>query len=215
MPKLSRARNARTTRSALALPQSLDSPRAIQDFLDQVPYSTDPIYRSPRSVLRDRRAHCFDGALLAAAALERFGHPPRLLDLAAENDDDHVLALYQVDGLWGAVAKSNTTTLRFREPIHRTLRELVLTYFEFYYNLNSVKSLRSYSVPLPLARFEHAHWRTDDATMDQIAAALDAARHLPLLPRRALTRLERVDAKVYAAGLLGADPDGLYQPTGR
>lgn len=190
----------------------LTTPRRIQDWLDALAYSTDDGARSPRGVLRTRRAHCFDGAVFAAAALERIGHPALLLDLEAVRDDDHVLALYRVDGLWGAVAKSNTTTLRFREPVHRTLRELALSYFEFYYNLAREKTLRRYSRPLSLARFERLRWRTDDAAMLAIEDALYACPHRALAPPRALRRLSRVDARAYEAGLLGADPDGLYVP---
>src|SRR5438128_1298491 len=95
----------------------LDSPAAVQAFLDAVPYSTDPIYRSPRSVLRDRRAHCFDGAVFAAAALERLGHAPRLVNMRAFQDDDHVIAIFQRDRRYGAVATSNFVPLRYREPV--------------------------------------------------------------------------------------------------
>jgi len=193
----------------------LSTPRAIQDFLDGLDYSTDDFARAPRRVLRDRRAHCLDGAVFAAAALERLGHPALLFDLEAERDDDHVLALFRVDGLWGAVGKSNTSTLRFREAIHRDLRELALSYFEFYYNLNGEKTLRRYSVPLPLARFENRRWRVDDAALPRIEAALYALRHHAIAPRPALRRLTRVDRRVYDAGFLGADPDGLYVPPPR
>ncbi|TAJ24270.1 MAG: hypothetical protein EPO68_01760 [Planctomycetota bacterium] len=189
----------------------LRSPRAIQDFLDGLDYSNFEAARSPRGVLRDRRAQCFDGAVLAAAALQRLGYPPLLFDLEAERDDDHVLALYKVGGLWGAVGMSNTTTLRFREPVHRTLRELALSYFEFYFNLAREKTLRRYSSPLKLARFERAHWRTDDAAMPRIESALYALRHYELAPARALRALSRIDKRAFDAGLLGARREGLYR----
>jgi hypothetical protein len=189
----------------------LRSPRAIQDFLDGLDYSNFEDPRSPRSVLRDQRAHCFDGAVLAAAALQRLGHPPLLFDLEAERDDDHVLALYRDGGLWGAVGMSNTTTLRFREPVHRNLRELALSYFEFYFNLAREKTLRRYSRPLSLTRFERAHWRTDDSAMPRIETALYALRHYELAPPRALRTLTRIDRRAFDAGLLGADPAGLYR----
>lgn len=109
----------------------LSNPSRIQAFLDELAYSTEPIYRCPLRVLRERTAHCFDGALFAAAALRCLGYPPLIVDLLPNGrDDDHLLALYRVDGHWGAVAKSNFVGLRFREPIHRTLRELALSYFE-------------------------------------------------------------------------------------
>ena len=141
-----------------AAPDGLSTPRAVQDFLDGCAYSSDPFYRCPLRVLRERRAHCFDGALFGAAALRRLGHPPALVDLRAVRDDDHVLAVYRVDGCWGAVAKSNFAGLRSREPIHRTLRELVLSYFEAYFNLKGQKTLRQFSPPLSLRQFDRLGW---------------------------------------------------------
>src|SRR3972149_11299504 len=112
----------------------LTTPRKIQDFLDGLPYSVESIYRCPLRVLRDHTAHCFDGALFGAAALRRLGYPPLVLNMPAiVEDDDHLLALYNRDRPWGALAKSNFVGLRFREPIYRTLRELVMSYFEQFY----------------------------------------------------------------------------------
>ncbi len=117
----------------LSLPAGLDSPAAIQAFLDGLPYSADPFYRCPASVLRDGKAHCFDGALFAAAALRRLGFPPAIVDMLPERDDDHILAIYKVDGHWGAIAKSNFVGLRFREAVYASLRELVMSYFEVFW----------------------------------------------------------------------------------
>src|SRR5437764_11193867 len=103
---------------ALWLPAGLDSPAAIQAFLDEIPYSADPFYRCPASVVRDRKAHCFDGAVFAAAALRRIGFPPLIVDMLPERDDDHVLAIFKIDGSWGAIAKSNFVGIRFREAVH-------------------------------------------------------------------------------------------------
>jgi len=114
--------------------------------------------RSPRRVLRDRTARCREGALFAAAALRVNGHPPLLLDLEAVRDDDHVLAVLRDRGHWGAVAKSNYAGLRYREPVYRTLRELVMSYFEHYYNLQGQKTLRRYSRPVDHARFDGVRW---------------------------------------------------------
>ena len=116
----------------------LNSPDKIQRFLDDLAYNKEPggaTCRSPRRVLRDRMAHCMEGALFAAAALRMNGHPPLLLDLEAVRDDDHVLAIFRLRGHWGAAAKSNFAGLRYREPVYRTLRELVMSYFEQYFNL--------------------------------------------------------------------------------
>jgi hypothetical protein len=136
----------------------LNTPQKIQRYLDvEVSYDNEAggaRCRSPRLVLRDRVAHCMSGALFAAAALRTLGHPPLLLDLEAVRDDDHVLAVYRVRGCWGAIAKSNYSGLRFREPVYRSLRELAISYFEHYYNLRGEKTLRRYSRPVNLVRFD-------------------------------------------------------------
>jgi hypothetical protein len=190
----------------------LTSPGAVQAFLDTCVYSDDPCYRSPRQVLADRRAHCFDGATLAAAALRRLGHRPLLVDLRAVNDDDHILTLFRGPAGFGAVAKSNFVGLRYREPIHRTLRELVLSYFEPYYNTLGEKTLRAYSAPLDLAAFDRLGWLVDAAAMDVIAARLDSIRHFPILSAAAAKALLPVDERSLAAGLVGVNEAGLYRP---
>ena len=191
----------------------LDSPFKIQAFLDELHYSDEERYRCPRSVLRDRTAHCFDGAVFAAAALRRLGYPPLILNLFPDDrDDEHLLALYQQRGGWGAVAKSNFVGLRFREPIHRTLRELVLSYFEVYYNVEREKTLRSYTRPLNLKSFDHINWMTDDAAMDVIALRLEDFRKIPLITARMAAALSPVDERSYQAGLAGSNPAGLYRP---
>ncbi len=192
--------------------QELTTPIRIQQFLDQIPYSTDPIYRCPMRVVRDRKAHCFDGALFAAAALRRIGHAPRIIDLFADRDDDHLLALYRVDGCWGAVAKSNFAGLRFREPVHRSLRELVMTYFEVYYNIAREKTLRGYTLPLHLRRYDRLGWEVNDEPLDEIANRLDEIRRVTLLSPAQINQLHIVDDRSYQAGLLGSDAAGLYQP---
>jgi hypothetical protein len=205
--------NAPWTAAQRRVLRRLRTPADVQGFLDATPYSTDPVYRCPASVLRDRRAHCFDGAVLAAAAMRRSGHPPLLVDLRAHRDDDHVLALYRVDGHWGVVSKSNVPLLRFREPVFRTVRELVMSYFEFYVNVEGLKALRSHSRPVSLVPFDRWSWTHDDRVMTRIARRLDAAPHLPLLTRRMVTRLRPVDRRTYDACMLGANPEGLYVPS--
>jgi hypothetical protein len=193
----------------------LSTPRKIQDFLDQLPYSVESIYRCPLRVFREHTAHCLDGALFGAAALHRLGNPPLILNMIAnDKDDDHLLALYKRDGHWGAVAKSNFVELRFREPIYRNLRELVMSYFEQFYSLERKKTLRSYTVPLNLKIFDKLHWMTSDRTVERIGARLDEIRKVPLLTRRMIHGLSLVDERSYKAGLLGANKAGLYRPTG-
>ncbi len=198
------------------LVRSLSTPAHIQAFLDETPYSAENRYRCPLSVLRDRRAHCFDGAVFGAAMLRRLGHPALIVDLLPnERDDDHMLALFRVDGRLGAVAKSNFSGLRYREPIFRSLRELVLSYFEDYFNAAGQKTLRAYTVSLDLGRFDAQDWQTDDATMDLIASALDHIRKVQLISPRQAARLRPVDPLALQAGLLGSNPEGLFKLDGQ
>ncbi len=190
----------------------LDTPWKIQEFLDSISYNTDSQTRSPRRVMRDSKAHCTEGAIFAAAALRFHGYPPLVIDLRAENDDDHVIAIYRVRGLIGAVAKSNFSGLRFREPIYRTYRELALSYFELYFNTLGEKSLRSYSRPLDLSTFDALNWMTTEEDIAWIGERLDALRHYPLIDELTAQNLHPVDELLYRAGLLGSDPAGLYKP---
>jgi hypothetical protein len=191
----------------------LTTPRKIQAFLDELTYSAEEIYRCPLRVLRERIAHCFDGALFAAAALRRLGYPPLILDmLPNDRDDDHLLALYKREGHWGAVAKSNFVGLRFREPVFRTLRELVMSYFEQYYNMEREKTLRGYTVPLNLKAFDKFNWMMSDDPLERIAQRLDEIRKVPILTARMIDGLSLVDERSYQAGLLGVNEAGLYRP---
>lgn len=187
--------------------KSLKTPERIQRFLDtEIGYNKEPdgdTIRSPRRVLRDKVAHCFEGALFGAAALRVQGYPPLLLDLEAVRDDDHVLAIFKQYGHWGAIAKSNFSGLRFREPAYRTLRELVMSYFEHYYNLAREKTLRNYSRPVNLSRFDRIGWMTAETDLWPIAEYLTEIPHTALLLNGARRRMARVDARLFAAGLVG------------
>jgi len=201
------------TATELAVMCSLDSPLKIQVFLDETPYSTEPVYRSPLTVLRNRRAHCFDGALFAAAVLRRLGYPPLIVEmLPNERDDDHLLAVYKRDKHWGAVAKSNFVGLRYREPVHRTLRELLLSYFEDYFNVAGEKTLRGYTLPLNLSTCDRYEWMTNDAYLEEIANRLDRQRRVTLLTPAMERNLAPVDPRMLKAGLLDSNPEGLYKP---
>jgi hypothetical protein len=187
--------------------QRLRTPGQIQRFLDEdLAYNKElegPTCRSPRLVLRHRTAQCMEGALFGAAALRMLGHEPLLLDLEAVHDDDHVLAIYQVRGRWGAVAKSNFSGLRYREPVYRTLRELAMSYFEHYFNLRREKTLRRYSRPVNLRRFDRRYWMTAEEDVWMVPEYLCEIAHTPLLPPAVEARLGRVDARLFAAGKLG------------
>ena len=114
--------------------RSMKNPYGIQKFLDDMPYHLEDTAWSPRKVLAEESSHCLEGAIFGAAALRANGYPPLLLDFEAEHDTDHVIAVFQEAGCWGAVAKSNYTGCRWREPIYRNLRELALSYFNAYFN---------------------------------------------------------------------------------
>ncbi len=197
------------------LGRRLRTPSEIQSYLNRLPYDDAKGTRSPYWVAREKKANCFEGALFAAAALRRLGFPPLVVDLHAVNDDDHVIAVFRRGGRWGAVAKSNTTTLRYREPVYRSLRELVMSYFDGYFNLYGVKSLRSYSRPLDLTRFDARDWMTTGEDLDWIGEHLNKMRHVPLVSPVVVRGLRRVDKDQIKAGFLSAVWSGLYKPNRR
>lgn len=184
--------------------RSLRTPDRIQRFLDEdVFYNKEPngpTCRSPRRVLRDRVAHCMEGAMLAAAALRVLGHPPLLVDLEAVRDDDHVLAVFRQNKAWGAIAQSNYSGLRFREPVFHTVRELVISYFEHYYNLEGEKTLRGYSRPVRLERFDHLGWATSDEDVWFVPEYLCDVRHYPVITPAMERNLAPMDRRLFAAG---------------
>lgn len=193
---------------------SLTTPYLIQAFLDTVPYSPEEKDRCPLEVLQDRIAHCLDGGLFAAMALRRIGFPPLIVDLFpdAGMDDDHILAIFKLKGCYGAVAKSNFTGLRYREPVFRSLRELVMSYFEQFYNVDGVLTLRTYTVPLNLAGYDRRNWMTDGAVIHTIADKLTKTRQFRVISPEASGALNPVDPLLYRAGMMVADPAGLYKP---
>ena len=190
----------------------LDSPSAIQSFLNSVPYSEDKFYRCPLRVLRDRKGHCFDGALFAAMALRRLGHPARILELVPnDRDDDHIIALFKKHGSWGAIAQSNFSGLRFREPVYRNLRELVMSYFEDHFNAAGEKTLRGYRGPVHLQTFDRLEWMSSDDGLDSLSDGMNRYHIQPLLTAEMEAGLSLADERSVNAGLLGSNPDGLYK----
>ena len=189
----------------------LDSPPKIQAYLDLLRYPADDFNRSPLRVMLDRKANCFDGALFAAFALWRLGHPPRIVDLFADNDDDHLLALFKVQGAWGAIAKSNYVGLRFRDPVYRSLRELVMSYFEPFYNMLGEKTLRSYTRPISLRQFDRLGWVTEQAALGVVAEHTEKVPRIRLLTNAMVRDLSPVDGRSYQAGRLGVVEAGLFR----
>ena len=169
----------------------MKNPYGIQKFLDDMPYHLENTAWSPRKVLAEESAHCLEGAIFGAAALRANGYPPLLLDFEADHDTDHVIAIYREDGCWGAVAKSNYTGCRWREPVYRTLRELALSYFNAYFNLQVQIQLQ-----VPVVRLLIPFWLIDHTdcmrspiqklsnpspTMGLLCCA-STARHIVVLP---------------------------------
>jgi len=183
--------------------RSLKTPYGIQRFMDDMPYHLATSAWSPRRVLRERTAHCLEAAIFGAAALRAIGHRPFIVDLESEHDTDHVIAVYRERGHWGAVAKSNYAGLEYREPIHRTLRELALSYFLLYFNLRRERTLRTFSRPVDLARFDRRDWMISETDVWYIPEYLLEISHTPLLAPGTAKRLHRVERRTYEAGLVG------------
>jgi hypothetical protein len=192
----------------------LRTPARIQEYVDTLRYRPEDDPGCPRRVIAERCANCYDGAIFAAAALRELGHAPLLLDMWAVRDDDHVLAVYRAGGYYGAIAKSNFVGLRFREPVHRTLRELVLSYFEQYFNTAGEKTLRAWSTLLDLRRFDRFDWTFRDDALQYVSERLDALPHRRVLTPAMERRLSRVDPRSLEAGMLGTVSEGLYKGAG-
>ncbi len=196
-----------------AIFQSLDSPAAIQAYLDSIPYMGEDLNRTPVRVMQDRQCHCLDGGILAALALRRLGFPPLLVDLTPEPDadDDHVLAVFKINGHWGAVAKSNYPGLRLREPIHRTLRELAMTYFEPFFNMQRVRTLRGYTRPFNLAQFDRIRWMDNQAGNDLVVERFYARPFTPLITPTQVQALTLLDERAFQANLYGVNLNETFK----
>jgi hypothetical protein len=192
--------------------KSLKTPGGIQSFLNETNYNPDYITCSPKKIIYSKTANCLEGALFAAAALRVLGHKPLIVDLIAHNDDDHVIALFKQNNCYGALAKSNTTTLRFREPVYRTLRELVMSYFDFYFNTLGEKSLRSYSVPVNLSRFDRYNWMITAEDLGFIGDFLFTIKHYPIVTKKMIRELNAADKELVKLCFAGSIEKGLFQP---
>ncbi|MBI3573616.1 hypothetical protein HY090_01030 [Candidatus Kaiserbacteria bacterium] len=197
------------TKRELSVLKRLSTPIQIQDFLDSLPMNHEKkgeTHMSVRRTLSEKKAHCIEGALLAAAALWIHGEQPLLMDLVADkktyDDDDHVVTLYKRTGYWGAISKTNHATIRFRDPVYKTLRELALSYFhEWFMNANGAKTLVSYSRPLNLKRFG-TDWITSEKDLWYLDDALNRLQHYPLLPKKNKEFIRKADRMELKAGRL-------------
>jgi hypothetical protein len=183
------------TTQELRFLRPLTSPAKIQDFLDTIPMSFDEgEYLSPRRVLRERKAQCMEGAMLAAVALRMIGYPPFVMDLkTGRGDVDHVVAVFKQDSCWGAISKTNHSVLRYREPIYKNIRELAVSYFHEYFLNDGRKTLRSYSRPVNLSRFDRRGWMTSEDDVAYIPEYIDAVHHFSILTPSQITRLRKAD----------------------
>jgi len=195
-----------------AIFRGLSSPLEVQTYLDHLTYIAEELDRSPLRVMTDKQAHCLDGGLFAALALWQIGFRPLVLDLvpAPGSDDDHVLAVFRVDGRWGAIAKSNFVNLRYREPVYLTLRELAMSYFEHYHNLQREKTLRAYTRPLNLASFKHADWMWSEEGVKIVTRRLYSFKPIPLISNESAAQLSLVDERSFKGGTYGTDFDWVY-----
>ena len=181
----------------LRILKTLDTPEKIQDFVSAIPQNFElngDSCMSVREVLRTRRAHCIEGALLAALAFWVNGERPLIMDMTAtKNDYDHVIALFKRAEHWGAISKGNHAYVRYRDPVYRTLRELSMSYFNEYYDTKGIKTLRSFSLPVDLSRYSPEVWITGNGSW-KIAEDLDGVRHYNLLSKEQEKLLRPIDA---------------------
>lgn len=193
------------TKTEFATLRRLSTPHRIQDFLTVLPQNFEPSGQtclSVREVLRQRRAHCIEGAMLAALALWIHGEPPLLLDLTATQDYDHVVALFHRNGHWGAISKTNNAVLRYRDPVYRTLRELSISYFHEYANGRAQKTLRTWGGPFDLRRLDPKIWVTNPKSCWEVGQRLEQIRHWPLVTKRQVKLLRLREPLERKSGML-------------
>lgn len=184
------------TKKEIAFLKKLDTPGKVQDYLNSIPFNFEKsgeTFKSPIQVMRENNAHCIEGATLGAYALSLYGHKPYLLHLQTTDDDfDHVIAPFEIDGLWGALSKTNHSVLRYRDPIYKNIRELVMSYFHEYFLDNGKKTLRGYSELLDLATFQDG-WECEDGNLWGIDDELDEIKHFEILPPEAINNLRKAE----------------------
>lgn len=173
----------------------LNSPIKIQDYLDALPVNFELSGESnfsPIQVICENKAHCFEGAVLASSILAYHGHRPLLMDFAtAYDDEDHTIALFKKDSKWGGLSKTNHVVLKYRDPIYASPRELAMSYFHEYYLYDGRKSLRAYSAPFDLSRYETSSWISDERGLDWLMKAVSKSRYFPVLPDKMIRNLRR------------------------
>lgn len=169
--------------------KKLNTPQKVQDFLDRIPFNFEEngeTYWSPKKVLKNKKAHCFEGALLACTYLQKAGIQNYLMDLKVKNlkkDSDHTLCLFKLNNHWGAISKTNHSVLRWRDPIYKSPRELALSFYHEYFLDTGEKTLLSFSKPFNVWKKFGNKWTTEDKDLDKIAEALDEYPHTDFVPK--------------------------------
>lgn len=194
------------SKNEIGIFKKLNTPKKIQDFLEGLKINFekggDTCY-SPRMVLKKKTAHCMEGAMFAAAALEFHGAKPLVLDLrSVAHDFDHVVAPFKQFGCWGAISKTNHTVLRYREPVYKTVRELALSYFHEYFDDKGRKTLRDYSEPFNLNYFNKLGWRASLENLFEVPEYLDEVKHYKILSLSQIKNLRKADKIEIKAGEL-------------
>lgn len=194
------------SKEELSILKKLNTPRKIQEFINKIPINfeeKEETCLSPRMVLKQNKAHCMEGAMLAALALRIHGYRPLLVDLTANKyDEDHVITVFKQKGGWGAISKTNHCVLRYRDPVYKTIRELVMSFFHEYFDDKGRKNLRTYTQPVNLARFDPRGWMTSEENVWYIPDYLAEAPHLRILSRSQISRLKKPDPIELESGSL-------------
>ncbi len=186
--------------------RKLNTPAKVQDFLNGLKFNFEEkgeMLKSPLMILRTKNAHCLEGAIIGAYILSVHGFPPLVLHLQTTKEDyDHVITPFKINGLWGALSKTNHAVLRYREPVYKNIRELVMSYFHEYFLNNGMKTLRKYSKPLNLNSFkkEKKNWAISEKDLWYIDKALDKIKHYDILPKQGFGKLRKAEKIEIKAG---------------
>lgn len=193
--------------------RKLSKPWTIQQFVSKMPYNAGDDYKSAEQAIAVGTAHCMEGALVAAWALEKLGHEPRLLHFRAHRDDDHVVAVFRERTGWGAIGKSNTTLLTWRPPIYANPESLALSYFPFYFNTRGQMSLQAWAGPVRLRKYERQwDWRRSKEDFRDLSSSFyDRESERQIFSARELNRLPLADPRLVEACFLGANRKGLWK----
>jgi hypothetical protein len=160
--------------------QTHQSPEKVQKFLRSIPYNRElegQTCYSFRRALMEGRAHCLEGALVAAAILEQHGYPPVLVSIESQDKLDHVLMLFKRNNYYGSVARSRDIGLHGRKPVFRTVLDLVMSYFEPY--IDKTGRITGYAVA-NLYELGNYDWRLSMRNVRKVERRLQEIPHHPI-----------------------------------